>query len=294
MVFHTIVAHPDKSPKLSLLLWPFPYLGSAHRVFNLHMLWSGASSIFFMYCIMHVHAYNYVNVQTYCLFLNLHQPDCILCIHSLHGRHVGFCSVQFCSVLLCSVLFSSVLFCSVLFCSVLFCSVLFCSVLFCSVLFCSVLFCSDLFCCSVLFCSVLFCSVLFCSVLLCSVLLCSVLFCSVLFCSVLFCSVLFCSVLFCSVLFCSVLFCSVLQCSVLFCSVVTSLHLSFGIPILWCPSTSIFHVLHLHQSFSPHGLTISIYLLLFSHLGLPHLTLFIFLHSCSFQSSLFPPPISTF
>ena len=37
----------------------------------------------------------------------------------------------------------------------------------------------------------------------------------------------------------------------------TSLHLSFGLPIFRCPPTSIFSLLHLRQSFSTHGLTIS-------------------------------------
>ena len=47
---------------------------------------------------------------------------------------------------------------------------------------------------------------------------------------------------------------------------ITSLHLSFGLPIFRCPPTSMFSLLHLLQSFSPHGLTISVSLLLFSHL----------------------------
>ena len=53
---------------------------------------------------------------------------------------------------------------------------------------------------------------------------------------------------------------------------ITSLHLSFGLPIFRCPPTSIFHALiHILLSFSPHGLTISVSLLLFSQLCLPHL-----------------------
>ena len=51
---------------------------------------------------------------------------------------------------------------------------------------------------------------------------------------------------------------------------ITSLHLSFGLPIFRCPPTSMFALLHLLQSFSSHGLTISFLLLLFSHLGLCH------------------------
>ena len=35
-----------------------------------------------------------------------------------------------------------------------------------------------------------------------------------------------------------------------------SLHLSFGLPIFRCPPTSMFSLLHLLQSFSPHDLTI--------------------------------------
>ena len=54
--------------------------------------------------------------------------------------------------------------------------------------------------------------------------------------------------------------------------IITSLHLSFGLPIFRCPPTSIFHALiHILLSFSPHGLTISVSLLLCSHLCLPHL-----------------------
>ena len=39
---------------------------------------------------------------------------------------------------------------------------------------------------------------------------------------------------------------------------ITSLHLSFGLPLFRCPPTSIFSLLHLLQSFSPHDLTISV------------------------------------
>ena len=59
---------------------------------------------------------------------------------------------------------------------------------------------------------------------------------------------------------------------------ITSLHLSFCLHIFRCEPTSIIHVLH-QQSFSPHGLTISVSLLLFSDLCLPHLPLLLFLHS---------------
>ena len=50
---------------------------------------------------------------------------------------------------------------------------------------------------------------------------------------------------------------------------ITSLHLSFALPIFRCPPTSIFPSLHLLQSFSPHALTISVSLLLFSDLCFP-------------------------
>ena len=66
----------------------------------------------------------------------------------------------------------------------------------------------------------------------------------------------------------------------------TSLHLRFGVPIFRC--------LYLLLSFSPHGLTISVTLLLFLHLYLPHLPLLLFLLSSSSQSSLSPSSISTF
>ena len=42
---------------------------------------------------------------------------------------------------------------------------------------------------------------------------------------------------------------------------ITSLHLSFSLPIFWCPLTSMFSLLHLPLSFSPHRLTISVSLL---------------------------------
>ena len=77
---------------------------------------------------------------------------------------------------------------------------------------------------------------------------------------------------------------------------ITSLHLSFGLPIFLCPPTYISHVLitNLLQSFSPHGLTMSVSLLSFPRLCLPHLPFLIFLHSRSSQSSLFSSSISTF
>ena len=77
---------------------------------------------------------------------------------------------------------------------------------------------------------------------------------------------------------------------------ITSLHLCFAFPIFLCPPTSISNIIitNLLQSFAPHGLTISVSLLSFSHLCLPHLSLFIFLHSRSSQSSLFSSSISTF
>ena len=65
----------------------------------------------------------------------------------------------------------------------------------------------------------------------------------------------------------------------------TSLRLSFGVHPF--PS-SLFKLLHLLQLFSPHGLTISVLLLVFSHSRLSHLPLLLFLHSISPQSSLFP------
>ena len=68
---------------------------------------------------------------------------------------------------------------------------------------------------------------------------------------------------------------------------ITSLHLSFWLLLFRCPSTSMFSLLHLLQSFSPHGLTISVSLLLFYHVCLPHLPLVLFRHSWSSQSSLF-------
>ena len=62
---------------------------------------------------------------------------------------------------------------------------------------------------------------------------------------------------------------------------ITSLHLSFGLPIFQCPPTSIVHLLVATAllSFSTHGLTISVSLLLYSHSCLPHLPLLIFLLS---------------
>ena len=77
----------------------------------------------------------------------------------------------------------------------------------------------------------------------------------------------------------------------------TSLHFSFGLPALRCPLTAIFHLLIATWSslfFSPHDLTISVSLLLFSHICLPHLPWLLFLHSWSSQSSLLPSSISTF
>ena len=68
---------------------------------------------------------------------------------------------------------------------------------------------------------------------------------------------------------------------------ITSLHFSFGLPIFRCPHTSMFSVLHRRQSFSPHGLTISVSFLLFSYFCLPHLSLFLFLHSWSSSISPF-------
>ena len=59
----------------------------------------------------------------------------------------------------------------------------------------------------------------------------------------------------------------------------SSLHFTFSLPIFLCPPTSIFPLLHLRQSFSPHVLTISVSLLLFSLLCLPHLILILFLLS---------------
>ena len=58
-----------------------------------------------------------------------------------------------------------------------------------------------------------------------------------------------------------------------------------------------FHVLittYFFRSFSPRGPSTSVSLLLFSDLCLPHLPLLLFLHSSSFQSTLFPSSISTF
>ena len=52
---------------------------------------------------------------------------------------------------------------------------------------------------------------------------------------------------------------------------ISSLHLSFGLPIFRCPPTYMLSLLHLLQSFSPHGLTISVSLRLFSNVCLPHL-----------------------
>ena len=45
---------------------------------------------------------------------------------------------------------------------------------------------------------------------------------------------------------------------------ITSLRLSFGLPIFRCPPTSMFSLLYLIQTLSPHGLIISISLLLYS------------------------------
>ena len=61
-----------------------------------------------------------------------------------------------------------------------------------------------------------------------------------------------------------------------------------------CSTSFVFPLLHLALSYPPHVLTISVSLLLFSHLCLPHLPLILFLLSWSSQSSLFPSSISTF
>ena len=75
-------------------------------------------------------------------------------------------------------------------------------------------------------------------------------------------------------------------------SLITSLHLSFGLPIFRCPP--IFHVLittssSVILSTRPNHLGI-----LFSHQCLPHPPLLLFLLLWSFQSSLFQSSISTF
>ena len=54
---------------------------------------------------------------------------------------------------------------------------------------------------------------------------------------------------------------------------ITSLHLSFSLPIFRCPPTSMFSLLHLLQSFCRHGLTISVLLLVLSHLLVQHVLL---------------------
>ena len=51
---------------------------------------------------------------------------------------------------------------------------------------------------------------------------------------------------------------------------VTSLHLSFGLPIFRCPPTYMFSLLHLLLSFSPHARTISVLFLFIFSLCLPH------------------------
>ena len=53
--------------------------------------------------------------------------------------------------------------------------------------------------------------------------------------------------------------------------ILQSLDLSFGLPIFRCPPTSMFSLLHILQSFSPHGLIISVLLFILSHLCLLHL-----------------------
>ena len=53
--------------------------------------------------------------------------------------------------------------------------------------------------------------------------------------------------------------------------VITSLHPSFGLPIVRCPPTSILSLLHLLQSFSPHVVTNPVSLLICSRLCLPPL-----------------------
>ena len=57
---------------------------------------------------------------------------------------------------------------------------------------------------------------------------------------------------------------------------ITSLFLSFGLPILRCPLTSMLSLLHLPQYFSSNVLTISISFLLFSHLVFPTWILLLF------------------
>ena len=78
---------------------------------------------------------------------------------------------------------------------------------------------------------------------------------------------------------------------------ITSLHLSFGLPIFRCPRTSICHVLiatssSVFLSAWPNHLFLAslIFSLLFATRS--HLPLLLFLHSCSSQSSLFLSSIS--
>ena len=66
---------------------------------------------------------------------------------------------------------------------------------------------------------------------------------------------------------------SIFSCFSFMSFLITSLRLSFGLPIFRSPPTSVFSLLHLLQSFSPDGQTISVSLLLFYHLCLPHLPL---------------------
>ena len=75
---------------------------------------------------------------------------------------------------------------------------------------------------------------------------------------------------------------------------VTSLHLSFGLPIFRCSPTSMFSLLYLLQSFSSHGLTISVLLVLFFSLMFSTTAPAIISPFLNFSILLFPSSISTF
>ena len=70
--------------------------------------------------------------------------------------------------------------------------------------------------------------------------------------------------------------------------IIALLRLSFGLPIIRFPAISMFSLLHLLQSFSPHGLTISVSIILFSHLYVCHTCSCSYFFIPDFLNPLFP------
>ena len=102
--------HADKSDVLSqafprqvnLLLWPFPYLGLAHQVFNLHVLLSCAPSIFTCFPFMSFLSFllhHSTSAVSFFLSFSVHPLSCshlLLQSFSAHGLTISV------SLLLCS------------------------------------------------------------------------------------------------------------------------------------------------------------------------------------------------